>query len=207
MTASAELMSGFGAPAFTDIPIGDFTSSTRLSAITLPLLGEIVERIAHHDQDIGGFAALQPHRDRIDGGAHRRSVGGDHLVAGQALELRHQRIIGRRQSARDHHPDLGGSCRAGQEQSGCEAERKRAQVSGDRCHGYSSPAALDGPSIDGSDGISQIAVCHSGRSATRTDPESRSGRRTYFREIPGSRVLRAPSDAPIGASGMTDVTN
>ena len=38
LTVSAELMSGFGAPDLTAMPIGDFTRSTRLSATTLPCL-------------------------------------------------------------------------------------------------------------------------------------------------------------------------
>ena len=120
-------MSGFGAPDLTAMPIGDFTRSTRLSAIDLALLDEVAERVADHDQHVGRLAALQPHRDRIGGGAHRRPVGGEHLVAGRRLEFRHQRLEGRGQAARDHHPDLGGAGGAGQQQRGGNAEREVAR--------------------------------------------------------------------------------
>ena len=123
-------MSGFGAPDFTAMPISDFARSTRLSAIDLALLDEIAERIAHHDQHIGGLAAFQPDRDCIGRGAHRGPKGGQYLVAGGTLEFRHQRLVGGGHSARDHHPDLGGAGGAGKQQGGGEAERECAEICG-----------------------------------------------------------------------------
>ncbi len=116
LSASADEMSGFGVPDFTATPIGDFTRSTLLSAIDLALLGEIVERIADHDQHVGGLAARQPHRNRVGASCpstDRSAVSTVWPVA--RLEFRHQRLVGRRQSARDHHPDFGGAGCAGEQ--------------------------------------------------------------------------------------------
>jgi len=81
-------MSGFGAPDLTATPIGDFDQLDAAVGDDLALLGEIVERIADHDQDVGGLAALEPDGNRVRGGAHRRTRGGQHLVAGLSVRIR-----------------------------------------------------------------------------------------------------------------------
>lgn len=100
----------------------------------LALLDKVAERMAHHDQYIGGFAALQSGRDRIDGGPHRWPIRRQHLVAGQAFEFRNQRVEGCGKATRDHHPDLGGTCRASQQQRASHDEHKHTKVCGFQSH-------------------------------------------------------------------------
>jgi hypothetical protein len=113
LIASAELISGFGAPA---------------------LLDQVAQRVADQNQDVGGLAALQAHRDRIDRRAHRGAVSRDHLVARRLLELRHQRIIGRGKPARDHHMHLGCVGRARQPKDCGNAKRQVTKMDGWETH-------------------------------------------------------------------------
>ena len=107
----------------------------------LALAGEIGEGVAHHDQDIGRLAALQPDRDGVGRGPHRGPIFRQHLVAGGLLELRHEHLVGRRQAARDHHPDFGSLGRAGQPQDAQKAQSKISECCCNRFHRRSSPTS------------------------------------------------------------------
>ena len=85
-------------------------------------LHQLVKRVADHDDDVDLLAARQARRDRIAGGAHRRSPCGQQPVAAGALVGGRQILVGLGEAARADHVDVGGVRRAGGKQ---EQRRKK----------------------------------------------------------------------------------
>jgi len=137
-------MSGFARADFTATPIFDFTRSDAAVGNDLALLDEVAKRVTYEDQDVGGFAALQPHRYSVGRGAHRWPIGGDHLVTSRALELR---APARYRPPKIHPRSSPGPRPAPaatvKPQDAGDAERECAQMCRCRSHDFLSRTALD----------------------------------------------------------------
>ena len=79
----------------------------------LAALGQLVDLLAGHDQEIVRLAVRQPLHGVERAGEHRRD-----LVAGRLLELRHQLLVGFLGGLRGQDLDLGGTGRAREQQRG-----------------------------------------------------------------------------------------
>ena len=116
----------------TDARIGQIDARIRTH---LARLDEIVERVTHHDHDVGRLAARQTVGDRLGRLAHRRAPRGVHVIAARRFELRQQQLVCSGEPAGIHHvqvfcADRGGAQQRSHDDAGAEAAQHTSRRNG-----------------------------------------------------------------------------